>query len=94
MPRRHASLPTSLGDLLVVGDDGGLVGLYFPEHWHPPTPESLGEAAAADDLAADPLFARLGVELDEYLAGRRIRFDLPLAPVGDDFQQGGVADAA
>lgn len=85
MPRRHATLPTSLGDLLVVGDDGGLVGVYFPGHWHPPAPESLGVAVA--DAAADPLFARLAAELDEYLAGRRTRFDLPLAPVGDDFQQ-------
>ncbi|GAA2036032.1 methylated-DNA--[protein]-cysteine S-methyltransferase [Agromyces tropicus] len=83
MPRRHATLRTDLGDLLVVADDGGLAGLYFPGHWHPPAPGSLG---AAVDAGADPLFARLGVELDEYLAGRRIRFDLPLAPSGDEFQ--------
>lgn len=89
MSRRHATLPTALGDLLVVGDDGGLAGLYFPGHWHPPAPGSLGIAvdAAAAAAADDPLFARLGTELDEYLAGRRTRFDLPLAPVGDEFQQ-------
>lgn len=86
MPRRHATSPTSLGDLLVVGDDDGLVGVYFPGHWHPPAPESLGAALDATAAAADPLFARLAAELDEYLAGRRIRFDLPLAPTGDDFQ--------
>jgi methylated-DNA-[protein]-cysteine S-methyltransferase len=33
------------------------------------------------------MFAQLDVELREYLAGRRIRFDLPPAPVGDEFQQ-------
>jgi methylated-DNA-[protein]-cysteine S-methyltransferase len=87
MSRRHATLPTALGDLLVVADDGGLVGLYFPGHWHPPAPGSVGVAVTADAVAADPLFGRLGTELDEYLAGRRIRFDLPLAPVGDEFQQ-------
>ncbi|MFC9918234.1 methylated-DNA--[protein]-cysteine S-methyltransferase [Agromyces binzhouensis] len=83
MPRRHATLTTGIGDLLVVADDGGLAGLYFPGHWHPPAPESLGIVV---DAADDPLFRRLGVELDEYLAGRRIRFDLPLAPTGDEFQ--------
>ncbi|RXZ48477.1 methylated-DNA--[protein]-cysteine S-methyltransferase [Agromyces binzhouensis] len=83
MPRRHATLTTGIGDLLVVADDGGLAGLYFPGHWHPPAPESLGVVV---DAADDPLFRRLGVELDEYLAGRRIRFDLPLAPTGDGFQ--------
>lgn len=83
MPRRHATLPTSLGDLLAVADDGGLVGLYFPGHWHPPVPGSLGDAV---DVSRDRLFAELDVEIGEYLAGRRIRFDLPLAPVGDEFQ--------
>ncbi|MRX44488.1 methylated-DNA--[protein]-cysteine S-methyltransferase [Agromyces kandeliae] len=83
MTRRHATLTTGIGDLLVVADVGGLAGLYFPGHWHPPAPESVGVAV---DAADDPLFSRLGVELDEYLAGRRIRFDLPLAPTGDEFQ--------
>ncbi|MGR0221299.1 methylated-DNA--[protein]-cysteine S-methyltransferase [Agromyces sp. ZXT2-6] len=84
MSRRHATLPTAVGDLLVVADDGGLVGVYFPGHWHPPAPDSLGVAV---DARGDGLFAQLDVELREYLAGRRIRFDLPLAPVGDEFQQ-------
>ncbi|MEI5584329.1 MULTISPECIES: methylated-DNA--[protein]-cysteine S-methyltransferase [unclassified Agromyces] len=84
MTRRHATLPTPLGDLLVVADDGGLAGVYFPGHWHPPAAESLG---AEVDAPRDPLFAQLGAELAEYLDGRRTDFDLPLAAVGDDFQQ-------
>jgi methylated-DNA-[protein]-cysteine S-methyltransferase len=83
MTRRHATLPTPLGDLLVVADDGGLAGVYFPGHWHPPAPESLGLEV---DGSTDPLFAQLGAELGEYLEGRRTTFDLPIAPVGDDFQ--------
>ncbi|MCP2367408.1 methylated-DNA-[protein]-cysteine S-methyltransferase [Agromyces flavus] len=83
MLRRHARLGTSMGDLLVVADDGGLTGIYFPSHWHPPAAGSLGIDV---DARGDALFSRLGVELDEYFAGRRIRFDLPLAPVGDEFQ--------
>ena len=84
MTRRHATLPTALGDLLVVADDGGLAGVYFPDHWHPPAPATLG---AEVDPAGDPIIARFAAELDEYLDGRRTAFDLPLAPVGDDFQQ-------
>ncbi|GAA4048830.1 methylated-DNA--[protein]-cysteine S-methyltransferase [Agromyces indicus] len=84
MTRRHATLPTALGDLLVVANDGALAGVYFPDHWHPPAPGTLG---AEGDAARDPLIARFAAELDEYLDGRRTAFDLPLAPVGDDFQQ-------
>ena len=83
MRRRHATLRTPIGELLVVADDGGLTGIYFPGHWHPPAGGTLGVEV---DARGDALFSRLGVELDEYLAGRRIRFDLPLAPVGDEFQ--------
>jgi methylated-DNA-[protein]-cysteine S-methyltransferase len=83
MPRRHTTIPTSIGELLVVGDDDGLTGIYFPGHWHPPAAGSLGVEV---DRRSDELFVRLGAELDEYLAGRRIRFDLPLAPEGDEFQ--------
>lgn len=45
-----------------------------------------GSLGGAVDASRDGLFGRLDVELGEYLAGRRIRFDLPLAPVGDEFQ--------
>ncbi len=84
MPRRHATLPTAIGDLLVVADDAGLVGIYFPAHWHPPAAGSLGaEVRAADD----PLFAELGVQLADYLAGARRDFDLPIAAEGDEFEQ-------
>src|SRR5688572_24592978 len=83
MPNRHATLPTPLGDLLVVADGDGLTGIYFPGHWHPPIAESIGEEA---DARGDALFARLGEELAEYLDGRRTGFDLPMSPAGDEFQ--------
>jgi methylated-DNA-[protein]-cysteine S-methyltransferase len=83
MPRRHATLPTQLGELLVVADDEGLTGIYFPAHWHPPAVDSLGaEVAAADDR----LFTELGAQLADYLAGERREFDLPIAAEGDEFE--------
>lgn len=83
MPRRHATLPTAIGELLVVADDGGLMGVYFPAHWHPPAADSLGVEV---DAASDPVFAALGAQLGEYLDGRRRDFDVPLAPEGDEFE--------
>ncbi|WP_022888578.1 methylated-DNA--[protein]-cysteine S-methyltransferase [Agromyces italicus] len=83
MSRRHATLPTPLGELLVVAEGEALVGIYFPGHWHPPAAGTIGVEVAA---RVDGLIARFGVELDEYLAGARTEFDLPTAPDGDEFQ--------
>lgn len=83
MSRRHATLPTSLGDLLVVADGDALAGVYFPGHWHPPAAGSIG---AEVDRRSDELFHRLDGELREYLDGRRTTFDLPIAATGDEFQ--------
>lgn len=83
MSRRHATLTTLLGELLVVAEGDALAGIYFPGHWHPPAAGTIGVPVAARD---DALIARLGVELDEYLAGTRTAFDLPTAPGGDEFQ--------
>ncbi|MGH3703812.1 MAG: methylated-DNA--[protein]-cysteine S-methyltransferase [Agromyces sp.] len=84
MTRRHATLLTALGELLVVADGEALVGIYFPGHWHPPASGSIGVEVEA---RGDALITRLGIELAEYLAGDREAFDLPMAPVGDEFQQ-------
>ncbi|MFD6054074.1 methylated-DNA--[protein]-cysteine S-methyltransferase [Agromyces sp. NPDC060279] len=83
MTRRHATLPTALGELLVVADAGGIAGLYFPAHWHPPAAGSLG---AGVDALADPLLTELARQLDDYLAGRRRDFDVPMEPAGDAFE--------
>ncbi|MET4158471.1 methylated-DNA--[protein]-cysteine S-methyltransferase [Agromyces sp. PvR057] len=83
MTRRHATLPTALGDLLVVVDGDALAGITFEGHWHPLPAETLGVEV---DAASDPVVTRFGVELAEYLAGARTGFDLPLAPTGDEFQ--------
>lgn len=78
--RRHAVLGTRLGDLTVVQDGGSLTGLYFPRHW--PRPDR-----AAFGIRADRGFEEVARQLDEYLAGDRSAFDLPLEARGAGFDR-------
>lgn len=80
MNTTHARIPSPVGDLTVVADDGALCGLYFEDHRRGPEPEALGEYR-------EPGFEETRRQLDEYFAGDRTAFDLPLAPRGDEFQQ-------
>ena len=81
---RHTHVDTTLGDLLLVARDDHLVGCYFPGHWYPPAPATLGVAAQA---ATDTVFAAAAAQLHDYLAGQRTAFDVPLATTGDDFSE-------
>jgi methylated-DNA-[protein]-cysteine S-methyltransferase len=74
-------IDTPLGPLTALAGDAGLMGLWFDAQRHGP-----GELAAAVDPAQRWL-AQARTELDEYFAGRRRRFDVPLAPQGTPFQE-------
>lgn len=77
----HRLHSTPAGEyVIVVDDDGALTGIYRTGQAHLPPEETWGER---DDEAA-PDAAR---QLDEYFAGTRTEFDLPLAPRGTDFQK-------
>jgi methylated-DNA-[protein]-cysteine S-methyltransferase len=84
----HSFVPSPLGDLLVArgdrdptsGQPGGLTGLFLPTGRHT-TPVRAGwqrDDAAFDDVRG---------QLDEYFAGGRREFDLPLTAAGTAFQQ-------
>jgi methylated-DNA-[protein]-cysteine S-methyltransferase len=68
-------IETVLGRLRAVEADDALIGLYFEAHRN--APPRLG---ARDDHR--PVFTALRRQLDEYLAGTRRTFELPLAPRG------------
>jgi methylated-DNA-[protein]-cysteine S-methyltransferase len=77
---------TPIGRLSLVADGAALVGLYLPNH----APAPVAPDGAAEPLHDGPtsgLLDRARVELDEYFAGRRTTFDLPLAPHGTAFQR-------
>jgi methylated-DNA-[protein]-cysteine S-methyltransferase len=79
MTRTHTVVPSPIGPLTVVGEDGALVGLYMEASRRPPAPEVVGSRS-------DEGFEDAVRQLDEYFAGHRKEFDLPLRPIGNDFQ--------
>jgi methylated-DNA-[protein]-cysteine S-methyltransferase len=84
MNTRHAVVQTSLGPITLVATGAALTGLYFRNHVRRPPQESFGPELPA---GGDPLLGEVADQLQDYLAGRRRRFELPTAAVGDDFQQ-------
>lgn len=78
---RHRIIDSPLGELIVVVDESGaLIGLYNEGQRHLPPLARLGER---DDTVAQNVVD----QLDEYFAGERTSFDLPLAPKGTPFQR-------
>jgi methylated-DNA-[protein]-cysteine S-methyltransferase len=72
------TVTSPLGELLLTARGGELTGLFMPaERREPPA------GAERDDDA----FAAVRQQLEEYFAGQRRVFDLPLAPPGTDFQR-------
>jgi methylated-DNA-[protein]-cysteine S-methyltransferase len=80
MTTRHTVIDSPLGELTLVANDDALTGVYFRHHWHPPAADDLGHYVEA---TADELFGRAKEQFDEYLAGKRTQFDLPIALVGE-----------
>ena len=76
---RFTRIPSPVGDLILTGDGSSLTGCYFTGTDHPSDP-SVG--LERDDAA----FREATRQLGEYFAAERTTFDLPLAPVGTDFQ--------
>lgn len=72
---------TSLGTVIAVGSSRSLEGVYFSDQRHLP---DLSSAPANPDSL---LLHRARKQIEEYLAGRRTRFDLPLALRGTELQQ-------
>ncbi len=70
---------TPIGDLLLAGDDEGLSLIGFPKGKMRRDPEP-------DWIFNEKPLAEARRQLDEYFAGERKEFDLPLQLSGTDFQ--------
>lgn len=80
-----ARVDSPLGSLLLVAAEDGtraaLRGIYFEAERH--AVAAIPGGAREDELA----FVDVRKQLDEYFAGRRRSFELPLAPLGTAFQR-------
>ena len=75
------SMPSPIGPLLLTADDGGLTGVFMEVHAH-------GSGTVQPGWRHDDaVFAEPRRQLEEYFAGERTDFDLPLNPVGTPFQR-------
>ncbi|RMH93567.1 methylated-DNA--[protein]-cysteine S-methyltransferase [Lysobacter pythonis] len=80
MTTHFQHLDSPVGRLLVATDDDGLCAIEFPANRHPV------KRVGAWREAPHPLIDATARQLDEYFAGQRRAFELPLAPRGTAFQ--------
>jgi methylated-DNA-[protein]-cysteine S-methyltransferase len=71
----HAVIPSPIGPLTAVREDGVLVGLWMG-------PTDVHDLGPRDDEAS----ADVRAQLDEYFAGTRTTFDLPMRRAGNPLQ--------
>jgi methylated-DNA-[protein]-cysteine S-methyltransferase len=78
MSRTHTVVPSAIGPLTVVREDGALVRLAMS----PPGRFVDAEIGERSDEGFDDIVRQLG----EYFAGERTAFDLSLRPMGSGFE--------
>jgi methylated-DNA-[protein]-cysteine S-methyltransferase len=76
---RHTLIDSPIGPLTLVRDDDGLTGLYYPGHWTHPDETTFGRRV---EPTGEHGFDEAIAQLNEYFAGERKVFDLPLNPQG------------
>jgi len=81
--REHSVVDSPVGPLTLVASGGELAGLYMDLQRHPPRAETLGPSATD----ATPLLHEAARQLQDYFAGRRTEFELPLSLTGTVFQR-------
>jgi methylated-DNA-[protein]-cysteine S-methyltransferase len=83
MPRPgHLVHQSPIGPLLLLTDGEALTGLYMSVEGRP---WPLGDGAA--EQPRHPVLAGARRQLDEYFAGARTTFEVPLQPAGTEFQR-------
>jgi methylated-DNA-[protein]-cysteine S-methyltransferase len=75
----YSTVDSPLGEVLLIGDEDGLVGLYLSTGKHVVQAPRI---ARRDDAA----LADVREQLDEYFAGKRTEFDVRLNAHGTPFQ--------
>ena len=81
-----ARFPSPLGLLTLTASDTALTGVHFPHSPRVPPLHVVERGPRAEDLSSAVL-DRARQQLDEYFAGARTAFDLPLDPTGSAFER-------
>ncbi|MGY3039002.1 methylated-DNA-[protein]-cysteine S-methyltransferase [Rhodanobacter sp. TND4EL1] len=83
---QYSHIPSPVGTLRLIADNHGLREIWFEREDHPELmpPDWI----PADDTRLPAPLAATRQQLQEYFAGDRQHFDLPLHPVGTPFQLG------
>jgi methylated-DNA-[protein]-cysteine S-methyltransferase len=72
-----------VGNIYIVEDGGNITGLYFSDKFKKKKKSEIAVCEKNETL----LIKKARVQLDEYFAGKRKVFDLPLSFTGTDFQK-------
>ncbi|MCL2017949.1 MAG: methylated-DNA--[protein]-cysteine S-methyltransferase [Alphaproteobacteria bacterium] len=70
----YTTLDTNLGTMTFIERDGAIIAL------------NIGTPPPDAKYADTPLLCAATIQMKEYLTGYRKKFDLPIAPVGTEFQ--------
>ncbi len=78
----YSTLKTALGDVLLVANESKLIGLYFDGHDHVPETRKTWTLEPKH-----PVLQEATRQLNEFFAGKRTEFSLPLHASGTEFQE-------
>ena len=73
-------LKSPVGPLRLYANEGALTAIYLENHKGAPVLE-------ASEGESHPVLREARRQLEEYFAGERVSFELPLEPIGTSFQQ-------
>ena len=86
--RWHRVVQTPIGTETLIAEDGALIALWMDAQKHLPDSSRFGAPEGPGiDAPTKAVLARTQAQLEEYFAGGRTEFDVPLAPQGTAFQQ-------
>ncbi|HEY4309800.1 MAG TPA: methylated-DNA--[protein]-cysteine S-methyltransferase [Pirellulales bacterium] len=77
--RYSIDIPCPVGVWTVVSAGAAVIGIYLAKHKNRPDFPS--------NLPADRICKQAAIQIEEYFAGDRDQFDLPLAPMGTEFEK-------
>lgn len=83
--RFHVLIDSPVGQLQLATSNLGISGIYMHLPTHRPCPDDLGIELAGP--AEHPILAQCAGELEQYFAGQRTAFGVPLKAHGTEFQQ-------